>query len=629
MVGFHSQNCEGLYSKFRYIAGALPATASSSSRASNASDVTVTLSCIAMATSSPPPPLPSEEAPPTTLPPDQNPPELAASFPPSPAPSDSKQLASIPAPPPPPKPPLSTIAIPSYSRWFSFDKIHETECRFLPEFFDSRTPPSKNPKVYKYYRDFIVRTFRENPLRKLTYTEVRRALVGDAGSIRRVFDFLEGWGLINYTGTVEPKAKGEEKESKLGVGALSAAAADSSALEKKENARKACGVCKSVLTQGWYACDKADLILCPRCFFRGNYRVGLNSSDFKRVSSNEESRTDWTEKESLQLLEAIVQYGDDWKKVAEHVGSKDEKECVSRFIKLPFGEQFMRPPDVNEIDKHYQMKEHIDLSTGVENSSVSSPAKRRCLTPLADTSNPIMGQAAFLSAVVGSEVAEAAAQAAVAALSDVDLTNFQSKIKEKIESPNGETDQKVHDVRVWMFMNAEEDVAANGHSFTRDVEQAALDAWALLQKEEQDVERSLSSIIEIQMKEIQEKISHFESLDMQLEKEQMHLQHMKNLLFTDQLNILQHRAPMRFGDGKDKEKFKSLDAIRFVENAGQPNQNCYMIGKLCPENLHTNVLAKLDWLLLLPATIITIVFTIAVAAVAAFCSCSEVEMTIN
>ncbi|XP_058070284.1 SWI/SNF complex subunit SWI3B [Magnolia sinica] len=490
-----------------------------------------------------PPPPPHEETAPTTS--SENPPELA---PPLALNSENQATDSKELTPLPPEPSVQIITIPSYSRWFSFHKIHETERRLLPEFFDSRTPPSKNPRVYKYYRDSIVRRFRENPLRKLTYTEVRRTLVGDVGSIRRVFDFLEGWGLINYTRATALKLKGEEKESKLGVGTPSPAAAVDSHLEKKESAKKVCGGCKTVCSQVCFACDKVDLILCSRCFVRGNYRVGLNSGDFKRVAINEEAKTDWTEKETLHLLEAVLQYGDDWKKVAEHVGSKEEKECVSRFIKLPFGEQFLGPPDIDEVDKYYQIKDQTDSGTGVENSSVSSPAKRRCLTPLADASNPIMGQAAFLSAVVGSEVAEAAAQAAVAALSEVGLTDGHNESRENFESLAKETDHQ-------------EAVAANGHTEARVLEQAGLDAWALLEKEEQDVERSISDIIEVQMKEIQEKIVHFEGLDMQMEKEWLQLQHMKDLLFADQLTILQHRAPLRFGESGEKDKVKSTDAV--------------------------------------------------------------------
>lgn len=44
------------------------------------------------------------------------------------------------------------------------------------------------------------------------------------------------------------------------------------------------------------------------------------------------------------------------------------------------------------------------------------------------------------------------------------------------------------------------------------------------------------------MKEIQDKILHFEELDLQMEKELAQLEGMKNLLFVDQLNLLFRRS---------------------------------------------------------------------------------------
>lgn len=126
--------------------------------------------------------------------------------------------------------------------------------------------------------------------------------------------------------------------------------------------------------------EQHDMTLCARCYVRGNYRVGLSSSDFKRVEISEEAKTDWTDKETLQLLEAIMHYGNDWKKVAEHVGGRNVKECVARFIKLPFGEQFDGPPESAELD----------TELGLQN--VTMPTKRMHLSPLADASNPIMAQ---------------------------------------------------------------------------------------------------------------------------------------------------------------------------------------------------------------------------------------------
>ncbi len=89
------------------------------------------------------------------------------------------------------------IILPSYSTWFDMNKIHNIERKALPEFFNSRNR-SKTPHVYKDYRDFMINTYRLNPIEYLTVTACRRNLAGDVCAIMRVHAFLEQWGLINY-----------------------------------------------------------------------------------------------------------------------------------------------------------------------------------------------------------------------------------------------------------------------------------------------------------------------------------------------------------------------------------------------------------------------------------------------
>ncbi|KAI5302017.1 hypothetical protein KEM56_001131, partial [Ascosphaera pollenicola] len=55
------------------------------------------------------------------------------------------------------------IIIPSYSSWFDMKTINHVEKKALPEFFNSRNR-SKTPAVYKDYRDFMINTYRLNPL---------------------------------------------------------------------------------------------------------------------------------------------------------------------------------------------------------------------------------------------------------------------------------------------------------------------------------------------------------------------------------------------------------------------------------------------------------------------------------
>lgn len=133
--------------------------------------------------------------------------------------------------------------------------------------------------------------------------------------------------------------------------------------------------------------------MCARCYVRGNYRVGINSSEFKRVELSEESKTKWSEKETLQLLEAVMHYGDDWKKVAPYVTGRTEKDCVSQFVKLPFGEQFVKESDFEDgLETFDQIRGSANPESEGRDKDGSSPNKRMKLTPLADASNPIMAQ---------------------------------------------------------------------------------------------------------------------------------------------------------------------------------------------------------------------------------------------
>jgi len=100
----------------------------------------------------------------------------------------------------------------------------------------------------------------------------------------------------------------------------------------------------------------------------------------------------------MNLLEAITNFGDDWKRVAHQVVGRTDKECVAHFLELPFG---------------YQLKPPVDAQCESETVASSKSSKRMCLTPLTDANNPIMAQADFLSALAGTEVAQAAAQAAL------------------------------------------------------------------------------------------------------------------------------------------------------------------------------------------------------------------------
>ena len=96
------------------------------------------------------------------------------------------------------------IKIPESANWFNMDEINEIEKMELPEFFNGKYP-SKNPEIYKKYRNFIINLYRQSPSIYLTGTACRRHLSGDVNAILRLHKFLERWGLINFK--LEPKYK--------------------------------------------------------------------------------------------------------------------------------------------------------------------------------------------------------------------------------------------------------------------------------------------------------------------------------------------------------------------------------------------------------------------------------------
>ena len=76
------------------------------------------------------------------------------------------------------------------------------------------------------------------------------------GSIRRVFDFLETWGLINFSGSaLKQPLKWEEKDSKSGGASSQSGDARGGAVESIAK-RRWCSGCKSLCSIACFACDK-------------------------------------------------------------------------------------------------------------------------------------------------------------------------------------------------------------------------------------------------------------------------------------------------------------------------------------------------------------------------------------
>lgn len=132
---------------------------------------------------------------------------------------------------------------------------------------------------------------------------------------------------------------------------------------------------------------------------------GLRTDMYSKKNTTSKSKSaasatrEWTEQETLLLLEALEMYKDDWNKVSEHVGSRTQDECILHFLRLPIEDPYLEDSEASLGPLAYQP------------------------IPFSQSGNPVMSTVAFLASVVDPRVASAAAKSA--------LEEF-SKMKEEV-----------------------------------------------------------------------------------------------------------------------------------------------------------------------------------------------------
>ncbi|KAI9254538.1 SWIRM domain-containing protein [Phascolomyces articulosus] len=320
------------------------------------------------------------------------------------------------------------VSIPHYTSWFDMETIHDIERVSLPEFFTGRNK-SKTPSIYQDYRDFMISTYRLNPTEYLAVTACRRNLAGDVCAIMRVHAFLEQWGLINsqcdpgtlpstvgppFTGhfrltadtprglqpfrpsikakTASNKKSGDNDDLEMNL-QLRQQLFESTQEQADALSHKAyyCTTCGTDCTRERYHSLKTkNMDLCATCYKEGRFPSTVMSSDFVKYEPGryEHAEDEWTDEETLLLLEAIETFDDDWNAIAEHVGSRTREQCIMHFLQLPIEEPYV-------------------------SSMPSSRTLEHKRTPFSQADNPVMSILAYLSSAVDPELAAVAAEAAI------------------------------------------------------------------------------------------------------------------------------------------------------------------------------------------------------------------------
>ncbi|XP_048344501.1 SWI/SNF complex subunit SMARCC2 isoform X5 [Sphaerodactylus townsendi] len=315
------------------------------------------------------------------------------------------------------------IIIPSYAAWFDYNSVHAIERRALPEFFNGKNK-SKTPEIYLAYRNFMIDTYRLNPQEYLTSTACRRNLAGDVCAIMRVHAFLEQWGLINYQVDAEsrPTPMGPLPTSHFhvladtpsGLVPLQPKTPQSRQSDSDTKAGRKTKEIEDLVTETVKGKPEMQTTASQQMLNfpdKGKEKppdmqnFGLRTDMYTKKNAPSKSKAaasatrEWTEQETLLLLEALEMYKDDWNKVSEHVGSRTQDECILHFLRLPIEDPYLEDSEASLGPLAYQP------------------------IPFSQSGNPVMSTVAFLASVVDPRVASAAAKSA--------LEEF-SKMKEEV-----------------------------------------------------------------------------------------------------------------------------------------------------------------------------------------------------
>ena len=307
-----------------------------------------------------------------------------------------------------------------------------------------------------------------------------------------------------------------------------------------------CGSCSAECTVVRYHCVKAkDLDVCPSCYLEGRFSSTLNSGDFVKINSTLLQRTEeeeWSEEETLLLLEAIEMFDEDWSKIAEHVGTRSREQCVLKFLQLPIEDEFLE-----------------------SNPADLGPLQYRNV-PFSQADNPVMSVVAFLASIVNPSVASVAAKAAIQELnatstSTAAATVAASPTKNPKESRSRSSSPKrTHPMENGGDVSAKPKSHAVEQAASTALAAAAVKAKVLADFEEREIQLLVNGAIEAQMRKIELKMSQFEELEVVLEKERQELERQRQQMFLDRLGLQKAILHVQSGGDGALQTLKTVPA---------------------------------------------------------------------
>lgn len=301
-----------------------------------------------------------------------------------------------------------------------------------------------------------------------------------------------------------------------------------------------------------YHCLKdKKLEICAPCYLDGRFPSTLFSGDFVKlttappgVAGSSSANNDWSDQETLLLLEGVEMYDDDWSKIEEHVATRTAQQCIRRFLELPIEDPYLQ-------------------------TEGNMGPLRFGRIPFDQADNPVMSVVAFLAGVVNPGVAAEAAKTALKELTDGEGGKRATSGETKSEGEKKDGDKMDEDVppsepKPLESASSSDPTKANAtitttttttmststtttthtlpHSQVQRAAHLALTASAkaaqnLATAEDQQIRNTLSSLIKLTLSKLEIKMSQFEELEEILEEERRNLESARVALVNERLGL--------------------------------------------------------------------------------------------
>lgn len=463
------------------------------------------------------------------------------------------------------------IVLPSYASWFNMKQVHQIERDSLPEFFNS-SHPSKSPKIYANYRNFMINAYRLNPNEYLTLTSCRRNLVGDVGTLMRVHRFLNKWGLINYQ--VNPQFKPAYALEKLPNGSLVALPYTGEFNVQYDTPRGLFPFDTYKPSADNIDADKLKKLMGSSASTNGpaaSLGEDAYASSEPPAKKQKLSEDDWSPKELANLLLGIKQHENDWYKIAKVVGNRTPQECILKFLKLPIEDNF------NKLS---------DKDLGI--------LKFASNFPVLSADNPVISNLIFMTNLVDSDVIKAASANASNVIDEElfkrvekvygkkketkeendDLSSQEkSEIKEDSADSNGNgespaNDELNADIKKEFEVEGSSDLL--GEAATAVLGSVGARSHLFANYEEREMQRITSTILNQELNKIGVKIKKINELEKIYQRERQNLAQQQSEIFIDRLALTRStvniskklsEAVSLLKSSKDSLSLKELESI--------------------------------------------------------------------